>query len=373
MIIERIETYPCLHRLREPYGDANGYKKYRSCYMIKIVTCSGLEGWGECIDWLPTLEVGFRKRIIPYLIGKEATKRNKLVTVVKKWHQRAATAVSMALMEILSKSGGLPICDLYGGMWRDTIPVYASLQSYRDTPYWEQQSCKQVEQALLDGFRMAKIKIGGRTIKEDQAHVKLLMAKLDSQMSFALDANQSYDVASVGAWQQLFSEWRNLLWLEEPMPMDRLHDYVLLRSKLSIPLAGGENLLHVRDFHNLCQLGAIDIAQPDPMHEDGIDGYRHTLSTVRSFGYRVSPHVFDGALTRLYALFAQACLPAWSKMTGDEIEPVEWDIMENPFAKLIPLSPHQGMVTLPKGVGLGIEIDTDILAHYSWDGSIYQA
>ncbi|WP_232698406.1 mandelate racemase/muconate lactonizing enzyme family protein [Brevibacillus daliensis] len=373
MIIERIDTYPCLYELPTPYGDANGYKKYRSCYLIKITTCSGIEGWGECIDWLPTLDVGFRERIIPYLIGKNATDRIKVSKVIKKWHQRAATAVSMALTEIMAKATGLFVCQLWGGQWHERIPVYASFQTYQESADWTKHSLQIVSKAVAEGYSMAKVKIGGRTVKEDQAHISLLQNELAKSMSFALDANQSYDVATICEWQSLLQKWSNIMWIEEPLPMERINDYALLRAKLPVALAGGENILNVKPFLGLCQQGAIDIAQPDPMHEDGIDGYRHTLETMRSIGVRVSPHVFDGGLSRLYALLAQACLPPWGKMTGEEIEPVEWDVMENPFTEMISLRPVSGYVTIRQGVGIGVEIDQDLLAHYRWDGRMYQA
>lgn len=113
MRIEKVDTFPLFHKLSSPYGDANGLKSYRTCYLIRITTASGLTGWGECVDWLPALDAGFKKRIIPYLIGKEAGNRTELITVIKKWHQRAASAVSMALTDITAKKAGLSVCN-YG-------------------------------------------------------------------------------------------------------------------------------------------------------------------------------------------------------------------------------------------------------------------
>lgn len=84
MRIEKVDTFPLFHKLSYPYGDANGLKSYRTCYLIRITTASGLTGWGECADWLPALDTGFKKRIIPYLIGKEASNRTELLTVIKK-------------------------------------------------------------------------------------------------------------------------------------------------------------------------------------------------------------------------------------------------------------------------------------------------
>ncbi|MCK9905813.1 hypothetical protein MXD63_38215, partial [Frankia sp. Cpl3] len=180
----------------------------------------------------------------------------------------------------------------------------------------------------------------------------LQSAILDHGVQIALDANQSYDVAAVKQWERLFREWSNLMWLEEPLPMDRTEDYSRLRSCICVPLAGGENMLAASKFVPLLRAGALDIIQPDTMHVDGMDGFRETVHTARHFGLRVSPHAFDGALSRLYALFTQACLPPWSKMGEDQIEPVEWDAMENPFTRLLPLAPVDGTITVPDGIGL---------------------
>lgn len=372
MQIERIETFPMLYPLSQPYGDANGYKKYRSCYLIRIVTNSGIDGWGEVIDWLPTLDKGFQERIIPFLVGKRATDRLKLVNIVKKWHQRSAAGVSMALTEIAAKQAGMSVCELWGGKLHDHIPVYASFQSYWDTADWQKKSLALIEQAVADGFCMLKVKIGGRTIKEDQRHIRSMQEMLQGSAQLALDANQSYDPAAVLQWDCQFREWSNLLWLEEPLPLDRVQGYQLLRSRLPLPLAGGENLQAASAFVPLVRGEAIDILQPDPMHEDGIDGYRDTLQLARHFGLRVSPHAFDGALSRLYAIFAQASLPPWSKMTGEGIEPVEWDAMENPFSRLVPLSPVQGQLTVPEGIGIGVELDRELMEAYRWDKSTYR-
>ncbi|WP_139489930.1 mandelate racemase/muconate lactonizing enzyme family protein [Brevibacillus dissolubilis] len=371
MIIERIETFPLLHECSRPYGDANGYKKYRSCYLIRITTKSGYQGYGECIDWLPTLEKGFQERIIPYLIGKRATDRTNLTKIIKKWHMRSAAAVSMALTEIIAQKAGLHITDLWGGKIHDTVPAYASFQSYSDDPNWQEYSIGLVKKAIQEGFSMAKVKIGGRTIKEDQAHIKRMQQELQGDVQLALDANQSYDVMAARSWERLFQGWDNLLWLEEPMPMEKVEEYKLLRQVLSVPLAGGENMKNATAFLPLVTQGAVDILQPDTMHQDGIDGYRCTLQLARTSGLRVSPHAFDGGLSRIYALYAQACLPAMSKMDGDKIEPVEWDYMENPFTMLFQLKPQKGMYTIPSGTGLGLSVDEDVLNTYRWDGRTY--
>lgn len=369
--IEQVEIFPLLHKLFRSYGDANGYKKYRTCFLLRIRTKSGIEGWGECVDWLPTLTQGFRERIIPFLLGKKATDRLRLVKIVHKWHQRAAAGVSMALTEIIAKKAGLSLCDLWGGKWHHTVPVYASFQSYTDAEDWIMHSIRLVEQAASEGFTAMKLKIGGRTIDEDQRHIQAVQESLSGAAQIALDANQSYDAAAVRRWEKWFQQWENVLWLEEPMPMNRVAEYRYLRNVLPIPLAGGENLASAQEFLPILKESALDIVQPDPMHQDGIDGYRNTLQLARDFGVRVSPHAFDGVLSRWCALLTQACLPSWSKMQGEPVELVEWDVMENPFTRLLSVQPYRGTVTIPDEVGLGVQLDQELIQAYLWDGSRY--
>lgn len=373
LVIERIETYPLLHRLKQPYGDANGYKQYRSCYLIRIVTTAGVDGWGECIDWLPSLDVGFRQRIIPFLTGKCAANRLALVQTVKKWHQRAAAAVSMALTDIVAKWAGLSVCELWGGRLYQQIPVYASFQSYTDVPDWQAQSLENIEQALTAGFSLVKVKIGGRALKDDQSHIEKVLILVKGRAQVALDANQSYDLAAALTWRSFLERWENIAWLEEPLPLvhANVKEYSKLRQNLLVPVAGGENVKSGQDFlPYLCE-GSLDIVQPDPLHVDGIEAYRGTLQLSRQFGIRCSPHTFDGGLSRLYALMAQAVLPPWSKMKGEDIEPVEWDVMENPFRKLFTVPVHSGIASLPEGIGVGCEPDMEIIRAFGWDGSMY--
>lgn len=124
-------------------------------------------------------------------------------------------------------------------------------------------------------------------------------------------------------------------------------------------------------FAPLLSQRCLDIIQPDVMHVNGIDEFRDCLQLARYFGVRASAHAYDGALSRLYALFTQACLPPWSKMENDQIEPIEWDVMENPFTELISLQPSKGIVHLPKGTGIGREINMEIINRYMWDGSAF--
>lgn len=244
-------------------------------------------------------------------------------------------------------------------------------QSYSEQPQWISHSVSSVETQLNKGFKQIKVKIGGASFEEDVRHINALQHTAGSSITMILDANQSYDAAAALKWERYFSAWTNIGWLEEPLPFDQQQDYALLRSRLSVPVAGGENMKGAAQFVPLLSQRCLDIIQPDVMHVNGIDEFRDCLKLARYFGVRASAHAYDGSLSRLYALFAQACLPPWSKMENDQIEPIEWDVMKNPFTDLVSLQPSKGAVHIPKGKGIGTEINMEIVNRYKWDGSAY--
>ena len=373
MQIHTVQTYPLLYRIPHPYGDANGLKKFRAAYLIKITTKSGLTGWGECSGWLPALEAEFKQAVIPYLLGKETRERNAIITALSKHkHERPAAAVSMALTEIIAQSANLSICELWGGALQRTIPVYASFQSYSASLEWINQSLHEIENKIHHGFTDLKIKIGGRSIAEDNQHVRAVQENYGKQVRIALDANGSYDAASACSWNSILAHYDNWLWFEEPIPMNAWDQYAHTRLQLKIPVAGGENAETPSIFYQAINQQSLDVLQPDPLHLGGIEAYRDVLMLARTANLRVSPHTFDGALARYYALMAHACLPPWSKMNAHEsVEPIEWDVTDNPFTDLLSLQVRRGSVEIPNGSGLGVTIDDEIIRRYRWDGSRY--
>ncbi|MCS1352156.1 mandelate racemase/muconate lactonizing enzyme family protein [Mechercharimyces sp. CAU 1602] len=368
MQIEKVETFPLFYHLEEPYGDANGLKAYRSLFLIRLVTHAGIVGWGECKGWLPQLETQFQQWVIPFLRGKHVMEEARWLPLLQQESAALAAGVSMALTEIKATCAGLSLVDWWGGCRHEQIPVYASFQSYSGRIDWMERSIERVESAFDAGFRQFKVKVGGRTFCEDKKHIRALQERLCEAGEVALDANQSYDVGTALKWNEVFSDQCHWMWFEEPLPIQQVDGYRLLRQHALLPIAGGERLPTTASFLPLLQEGALDIIQPDLLHLGGVESFRQSLYLGRHFGTRITPHTYDGPLSRLYALCAQSTLPAWSKMQGDGIEPIEWDWMENSLNQLISLMPEGGQVPIPQGTGIGVEWDEERLTYLRWDG-----
>src|SRR5207245_1545338 len=84
----------------------------------------------------------------------------------------------------------------------------------------------------------------------------------DRNATLMVDTNHAYGVADairLGKALEPFS----LRWYEEPVAPEDYAGYCEVRSKLSVPIAGGENEHSLYGFLDLLGRRCVDIAQPD--------------------------------------------------------------------------------------------------------------
>jgi L-alanine-DL-glutamate epimerase-like enolase superfamily enzyme len=149
-------------------------------------------------------------------------------------------------------------------------------------------------------------------------------------------------------------------WFEEPLRPDDLEEFIHLRRNTTIPIAGGEVLTRRQSFLPFLQQGAFDIVQPDVAKVGGISEERRIGWMAQENGVRLIPHGWNTALglaadLQLASALADTDLVEYK--TGspyiDEIVVGGWQLDDD------------GMLSIPDGPGLGIELDMDAVARYS--------
>ena len=88
----------------------------------------------------------------------------------------------------------------------------------------------------------------------------------------------------------------DVTWFEEPLRPDALSDYVQLRLRSPVPIAGGEVLTRRQSFQPWLQAGAFDIVQPDVTKVGGISEERRIAWMARENGVRFIPHGWNTAV-----------------------------------------------------------------------------
>jgi L-alanine-DL-glutamate epimerase-like enolase superfamily enzyme len=146
---------------------------------------------------------------------------------------------------------------------------------------------------------------------------------------------------------------------EEPVPFDWYEETKEVADKLTIPIAGGEQEPSLHMFRWLIANDALQIVQPDMFYFGGMVRSMKVARMAEAFGKQCTPHI-SGGLGYLYMMHFVSAVPnagPYHEFKGFE--------KELPFTcSTSPLTSDEGVVTVPTGPGLGIEIDPGYIARH---------
>ncbi len=267
----------------------------------------------------------------------------------------AMSGLDLAFWDLKGKAEGRSIHDLWGGARRERVRAYAS-HLFGDTP--EETHTRAVEAVGL-GLTAAKFGWGpfGKDPDLDVAHIEAARDAIGDDRELMVDAGCAWDWETGLERIELFEPY-NLGWLEEPLGQDDLKGYRELCSRSSIPIAAGEMETTHHAFEALVDCG-VHVLQADVAIGGGLTVCRRVGEMATRKGIRVVPHCYSTGINLAGSLQWIVTHP-----TGDLVEysrspsPLMRDLVSN-LPQL-----EDGMVRVPNGPGLGVELDEDVIERY---------
>src|SRR5436309_1062751 len=217
------------------------------------------------------------------------------------------------------------------------------------------------------GFRAFKIGWGpfGRdNATLDQAIVRAAREAVGPDSLLMVDAGGSDAFWSQGyKWALRTAEMLadyDVTWFEEPLRPDAMNDYVELRRRAPVPIAGGEVLTRRQSFVPWLQGGAFDIVQPDVTKVGGISEERRIAWMAEENGVRFIPHGWNtavGLAADLHLASASRNTDLVEYLTGspfiDDLVETRWRLDTD------------GMLSIPDSPGLGISLNMDAVEKHT--------
>jgi L-fuconate dehydratase len=181
--------------------------------------------------------------------------------------------------------------------------------AYTTSPGWlgysDDKLARLARQAVSDGFRTIKLKVG-RNIEDDIRRCGLAREAIGPDIAMAVDANQRWDVDPAIAWIRNLAPF-NVAWVEEPTsPDDVLAHQAIRRAVAPIPISTGEHTQNRVVFKQLFQAQAVDLIQIDATRVGGVNENLAILLLAKKFGVRVFPHAGGVGLCELVQHLAMA-------------------------------------------------------------------
>lgn len=242
--------------------------------------------------------------------------------------------------------------------------------AYTTSPGWlgysDEKMQRLARQAVADGFRTIKLKVGLR-VEDDIRRCRLARETVGPDIAIAVDANQRWDVDTAIAWLKPL-ESVGLAWVEEPTsPDDILGHAAIRRAVAPTPISTGEHGQNRVLFKQLLQAEAVDLIQIDAARVGGVNDNLAILLLAAHFGVRVFPHAGGVGLCELVQHLAMADFVA---ITGKkEDRAIEFvDHLHEHFVD--PVRIEQGRYLAPTAPGFSAQMHAASVRDHLFPGGI---
>jgi D-galactarolactone cycloisomerase len=308
--------------------------------------------------------------LAPLAIGEPALEPERVSERLRRhtfWLGRGGTlthaisGIDIALWDLLGKATGQPVGRLLGGCHRTRVRPYASL--LMDEPEILAAELVMLAEQGFSAFKIGWGPFGRRSARVDEQIVGAARDAIGPDALLMVDAG-----ASDGDWPQGY-KWAlrtagmlagyGVEWFEEPLDPDALDDYVELRRRAPLKIAGGEVMTRRQSFMPWIERGALDIVQPDVTKVGGISEQRRIAWAAQDHGIQYVGHGWNTAVGLAADLQLASALPHTELVEYKTGSPYIDELTVGGFAL-----DADGMLAIPDGPGLGIELDDDALARY---------
>jgi len=372
--IEAVRTHILEHRLDTAFESASARFDARQHLLVEVICEDGTTGWGECLG-----PVGPNAAMVA-AYGTRLKGRDPRMTdaiwldlyhTFRDQGQRglaitALSGIDIALWDIKGRLFDVPIATLLGARHRDEVLAYATGSFRRVGVARVTDNADECARHVIEGFQAVKIKIGFG-VEEDLAVTAAVRDAIGPETRLMCDANHGYDEIEAIEFGNRAGQF-SVDWFEEPVLPEQLDSYTRLRARQPIPVAGGETWHGRYGQWEALRRGCVDILQPDICGSGGFSEMRRIADLAEISGTRLVPHVWGTAVQIAASLqFIAAMAPTPPR--PEPREPIlEFDRTDNPFRQAVvktPIEPISGIVKIPDGPGLGVEIDRDALSRFA--------
>lgn len=356
-IAAKVERAPIAIPVRTSFGMMTD----RPVVTVRAEDDEGRYGYGEIWCNFPSVGAEHRGRLAEMVVGPLLTELGEIrvedvfrilmehlhVLAIQsgEWGplRQVAAGIDAACHDLAARRAGLPLWRFLDAGGKDRVRVYASGIG-PETPGDAART------AARNGHTAFKVKLGFGD-EADHQTLDAIRSSIGREAMLMGDANQAWDVERAVGRVRAMAQY-NLTWLEEPIHADRpLSEWETLADASPIPLAGGENLSTLCDFHRMMERRTLRYIQPDLAKWGGVSGCMEVARAARSAGLVYCPHFLGGAVGLMCSAHVLAAAGAEGLL--------EMDVNPNSLRDRIlsdALRLKDGELRLSESPGIGIDI-----------------
>jgi L-alanine-DL-glutamate epimerase-like enolase superfamily enzyme len=280
-------------------------------------------------------------------------------------HPYAKAAVEVALLDAVGRAFGLPVYQLLGGRVREKVELAHSIGLME-----VDDAVAEAVRVVEEGIITLKIKIGVE-VERDVRIVREVRRAIGDRPRIRVDANQGYR-----SWREAVDAIRRMSefgisYAEQPV--DGVQAMAEVAARCDVPLMADESAWTERDVTSLAAARAAQYLSVYYTKPGGLWKAKRLLTVAGAFGMQCDINgsaemgIGNAANLHLAAAAPEITLAGTIPVTSTaEMERTKIagrkyldDIIATPFEY------SEGLLTVPDGAGLGIEVDESKLRRYA--------
>ncbi|NCO73935.1 MAG: o-succinylbenzoate synthase [Cyanobacteria bacterium] len=370
MKIDQIELYNLSIPFISPFKFSNGELLAHTCLIVAIKS-EGLTGWGECptfdnpyytYETIKTASHILADFLIPRIINKNIYNPQEIRDLLApiRGHNMAKSALDCAIWDLFAQSQNLSLKNFLQGV-KDQIKVGVSVSLEGNIS----QLLNTVENYVSQGYQRVKLKISPhwnlKPLQKVRKKYPHLMLMADGNSAFTLD-----DITLFQEMNEL-----NLIMIEQPLAYDDLLDHSLLQAQINTPICLDESINSLHDTRMAIALKSAQIINLKVSRVGGITNAIEIHNLCEKAGIKLwcggMLESGIGRATNLHlASLSNFVLPADISATNRYFRE---DITQSP----VYLNPEDSTIDVPKGIGIGIKVDKNLLFKYKQNQEIFRS
>ena len=367
--IASVQTYPITLSVKPEFyivssAGAHAVSRY---VIVAVRTSDGLTGWGEATVvplWSGESQGGARALIHDYfeplLVGRAIGGVEDVAAVAAEMDALAVdnpftkAAVEMALLDLAGKRQGRPVYELLGGARNPMeIPIKFSI-GLREPDDAAQIAAGKVR----EGFTAIKLKVGPDADK-DLARVRAVRDAVGPDVRMNIDVNGGWSVEQAIREIARYAPLK-LEYVEQPTPRADIDALAAVRRAVDVPIMADEAVFSVEHAAQAIVKQAADLISIYPGKNGGVLKSKRICEMAADAG--IACHIgsnleWDLGTAAMCHLAAACANVQVARFPVDILGPLYYTVKP----RATPLRFERGRVHVPRGNGLGIELDGEEL------------
>ncbi len=392
------------------FVDIDGAPK--RCTILKLMTNQGLVGYGEVRDASSkTYALMLKSRIL----GENPCNVDKLFRKIKQFggpsrQGGGVSGIEIALWDLAGKAYGVPLYQLLGGKFRDSVRVYCDKDV--DEKHTGTDMGYALKKRMDMGFTFLKMDLGIGLLLDEPGALNAPLGFIDDMKKYAphilnvqggsvtadmVRHQKSYDIVhtahpftgihltarGLDILEDYVRQVRgvigyevplaidhfghvcvedcirfarrmepyNLAWIEDMVPWMYTDQYVRLKNATSIPVCTGEDIYLKEGFETLIRAGGVSVVHPDILTCGGALELRKIADIADENGVSVAVHMAESPIGCMAAVHTAAAMHNVLALEFHSVDVPWWgDLVTGLPRPLI----RDGFITVSDSPGLGI-------------------